>query len=348
MTGSDHSAPILWFDTLGHDHHETGGWHPERAARLPAVAAAAAEPALAEAIRRGEARPATRTELERAHSPRYLDALTRQIEGGGGAIDTDTQTSPGSWDTALWAAGSALCAAEELAADRARSAFVAVRPPGHHATAAEAMGFCLINTIAVVAASLVANGARVAIFDWDVHHGNGTQDIFWDDDQTLYASIHQHPAYPGTGRAGEVGGPKAKGNTVNVPLPAGASGHVALAAFDDLIGPEIDRFAPDWILVSAGYDAHRSDPLGDLRWTAGDYHLLTKRVLSLVPAGRTLFLLEGGYDLGALTRSVSGTLAAMAELSFDAPAMHEAPSSDGPGLEAVTVAARRRDEALQA
>ncbi len=341
-------SPIVWIDTRDHDAHDTGGWHPERAARLPAAAAALDDDRIAEAVHQTTGRPATRNELERAHHGNYLDALERQIQGGGGEIDADTHTSSGSWDTALWAAGSTLAAVETLEEGGARSAFVAVRPPGHHATTNQAMGFCLVNNVAVAAAALRSRGLRVAIFDWDVHHGNGTQDIFWNDPLVLYASIHQHPSYPGTGRAGEIGGPEARGHTINIPLPAGAPGHVALASFDTIIGPEIDRFAPDWILVSAGYDAHRADPLADLRWTAGDYHLLTKRVLELVPAGRTVFLLEGGYDLGALTRSVYGTLAALADLPFDAAAVDESPSSDGPGIEAVAIAARRRTEALGA
>ncbi len=347
MTTGTGSCPILWIDIIDHDDHETGNWHPERSARLPAAVAASNEPDVSEAIHRGFGRPATRAELERVHHANYLDALERQIGAGGGEIDADTHTSPGSWDTALWAAGSTLAALEQIQQTDATSGFVAVRPPGHHATMNEAMGFCLVNNIAVAAAALTEGGKRVAILDWDVHHGNGTQDIFWNDEHVMYASIHQHPAYPGTGRAGEIGGPKARAHTINIPLPAGASGNVALAAFDQIIGPEFDTFDPDWILVSAGYDAHRDDPLADLRWTAGDFHLLTRRVLELVPSGHSLFVLEGGYDLAALQRSTKATLQAIADTDYRGSAIGEAPSNDGPGLEAISVAARRRNEALQ-
>src|SRR5262249_41743478 len=154
----------------------------------------------------------------------------------------------------------------------------------HHAVATRGQGFCLFNNVAVAAAALVERGERVLVVDWDVHHGNGTQDVFWDDPRVLFVSTHQYPAYPGTGRADEVGGARARGLTLNFPLPPGATGDAALAALDDVIAPTAEQFAPTWVLISAGFDAHRADPLADLRWTAGDYAALTARVMELAPA----------------------------------------------------------------
>jgi acetoin utilization deacetylase AcuC-like enzyme len=177
----------------------------------------------------------------------------------------------------------------------------------------------------------------VLIVDWDVHHGNGTQAIFWDDPRVLYVSTHQYPAYPGTGRADEIGGPRAAGLTVNFPLPPGATGDVALAALDDVVGPTVEAFAPGWVLVSAGFDAHRADPLADLAWSAGDFAALTTRVLALAPGrGRTVLFLEGGYDLDALRASTAATASSLA----GEPCASETATSGGPGREVVGRTAR--------
>jgi acetoin utilization deacetylase AcuC-like enzyme len=206
------------------------------------------------------------------------------------------------------------------------------------------MGFCLLNNVAIGAAALAADGARVAIVDWDVHHGNGTQDIFWDDPHVLYVSTHQWPAYPGTGRASEVGGDDARGATLNVPLPPGSRGDALRAAFDDLIAPAIDAFAPDWILVSAGFDAHRADPLAALEMSAGDFADLTDAVAALAPRrGRVVAYLEGGYDLDALRRSAGATLASLAGRSW----RPEEATNGGNGREAVAIARRARQRALE-
>jgi acetoin utilization deacetylase AcuC-like enzyme len=198
------------------------------------------------------------------------------------------------------------------------------------------MGFCLVNSIAVTAAALADRGERVAIVDWDAHHGNGTQEAFYADPRVLYASLHQSPLYPGTGRVEETGGGAGVGSTINVPVPPGTTGDVYLAAIDELVGPAIERFGATWVLVSAGFDAHRADPLTDLGLTAGDYADLTRRVAGLVPAGRVVAFLEGGYDLDALAGSAAAFIGAL----VDEPFRPEASTSGGPGRSAVDAALR--------
>ena len=334
---------VLCATTADVDRHETGTWHPERAARLPAVEKALGDDLVREVVERIDVRQATFDELSLAHARDHLEAVERFVSRGGGSLDADTVTSKGSWETARWAAGTGLAAVDALASSDAAAAFVGIRPPGHHATVDQAMGFCLVNNVAVVAAALAARGDRVAIFDWDVHHGNGTQEIFWDRPDVLYASVHEHPAYPGTGRAHEIGGAAARGATINVPLPEGSTGATMLAAFDEIIGPEIARFEPDWLLISAGYDAHRADPLAGLSLSAGDYGLLAARSAELAPRGRIVVLLEGGYDLEALTNSVTATVAALA--GNDAHDV-ERPTGGVTGMAAVATASRARRRAI--
>jgi len=331
-------ALVLVGSPVGHDRHDTGAWHPERPARLDAAMRGVDEPGLGEAIGVLEGRPAGPAELARVHDERYLEALAQFAAAGGGRLDPDTVASPGSWDTALLSAGMGLAAVEALSAGEAGAAFVVGRPPGHHATRDRAMGFCLLNNVAVAAASLTAAGERVLIVDWDVHHGNGTQDIFWNDPAVLYASTHQWPAYPGTGRADETGGPGAPGLTINVPLPPGATGDVALAALDEIVAPAVDQFSPTWVLVSAGFDAHREDPLADLAWSAGDYADLTARVMGYAP--RVIAFLEGGYDLSALEHSVAATVATLAGETW----RPEQATSGGPGRQVVDRVLRLRAE----
>jgi acetoin utilization deacetylase AcuC-like enzyme len=214
---------------------------------------------------------------------------------------------------------------------------VAARPPGHHALAEQSMGFCMINNIAVGAAALAERGERVLIVDFDVHHGNGTQDIFWDDARVLYVSTHEWPLYPGTGRAEETGGPRATGLTVNIPLPAGATGDVMLKAADEAMAPVVEGFDPTWVLVSAGFDAHRADPLARLELTAGDFADLVRRIVAFAPGpGRTVLVLEGGYDLDALRLSVGAAMSAL----LDGPYRPEAATSGGPGGDVVDAVRR--------
>jgi acetoin utilization deacetylase AcuC-like enzyme len=287
-------------------------------------------------------RYASRTELERVHEPDYLDRIERLCEGGGGAVDPDTPASRGSFRTAQLAAGTGLAAIEGLRDGQGTAAFIAMRPPGHHATSRRGMGFCLINNVAVAAAALAGEGERVLVVDWDVHHGNGTQDIFWDDPNVLYVSTHQSPLYPGTGAAAETGGPLAPGLTINVPLPAGATGDVLLRALDDVVAPRVDRFSPTWVLVSAGFDAHRADPLADLALSAGDFADLTRRVAAFAPQpGRLALFLEGGYDLEALRASVAASVAA----AVGSEHRSEGSTSGGPGMGAVAEAGRAQAEA---
>ncbi len=273
--------------------------------------------------------------LMRVHTAKYLDELQSFCLQGGGNIDPDTYAGVDSFAAARRAAGAGLEAIRTLELQGEGVAFVPVRPPGHHADADRAMGFCLLNNIAVGAAALAAKGQRVAIIDWDVHHGNGTQSIFWDDPRVLYVSTHQWPLFPGTGKAEEVGGPNAMGLTVNVPLPRGATGDVVQRAFEQVAHPVIDRFAPDWVLVSCGFDAHRADPLGELGLSTGDFAQLARLVRSFAPGpGRLALFLEGGYSARALRSSTAAVLGALLDVAVGL----EPPTCGGPGREAVASA----------
>ena len=291
---------------------------------------------LSEAVEAVAPEPAARADLERVHPAELLDALEHFCRDGGGAIDADTMASRESWEAAALAAGAGLDAVRRLDAGEADAAFLAVRPPGHHATATRPMGFCLVNNVAVCAAALAERGERVLIVDWDAHHGNGTQDIFYDDPRVVYVSMHQYPLYPGTGRVDETGLGAARGATVNLPFPPGTTGDAYLAALDEVVVPLAEDFQPTWVIASAGFDAHRADPLTSLGLTAGDFSDLTLRVVSLAPVGRRLAFLEGGYDLEALASSAGACVAGLAGEAF----RPESASSGGPGMD-VVVAARR-------
>jgi acetoin utilization deacetylase AcuC-like enzyme len=244
------------------------------------------------------------------HPPALIDSIERFCAEGGGAIDADTAVGPSSFDVAMLAAGAGLELVRGLEAGQGTAGFCAVRPPGHHATATRPMGFCLFNNVAITAASLADRGERVAIVDYDAHHGNGTQDIFYEDPRVFYVSLHEWPLYPGTGPLDQVGHGAGLGTTINVPLPAGTAGDVYRRAVDDLVIPALEGFAPTWLLISAGFDAHRADPLTGLGLTAGDFADLTARLVALVPDGRRLLFLEGGYDLDGLRDSVAAAVSA--------------------------------------
>jgi acetoin utilization deacetylase AcuC-like enzyme len=320
--------------------HDTGPGHPERASRLEAVLDGIRAAGAQDALVTVTPRPATREELERVHRPAYLDAIEAFCRTGGRQIDADTRVSARSWEAAVLAAGAGLDAVERLDRGEADSAFVAVRPPGHHATPGRAMGFCLINNVAVAAAALAARGERVLIVDWDAHHGNGTQDTFYADGRVAYVSMHEFPLYPGTGRLEETGRDAGAGTNLNFPFPAGTTGDAYLAALDDVVVPMAEWFLPTWILVSAGFDAHRNDPLCGLDLSAGDFADFTTRVMTLAPAGRRLFVLEGGYDLDALADSAGACVAHLAGLVH----RPEGATSGGPGHTVVDAARRLRKE----
>jgi acetoin utilization deacetylase AcuC-like enzyme len=318
---------VLWVTHPLYFEHLTGSRHPEQPSRLTAVLEAARDHDLDGALVPVEPEPATRVDLERVHPAGYLDRLEQLSAEGGGWIDGDTVISTHSMAAAELAAGAGLTAVRELRAGRASAAFCAVRPPGHHATRTESMGFCLVSNISVVAAALADAGERVWIFDFDAHHGNGTQDVFYDDPRVLFVSTHQWPLYPGTGWRTETGAGAGRGTTMNIPLPAFATGDVYLKAFDEVIAPAVEQFAPTWLLISAGFDAHRADPITDLGLTAGDFAALTARATSLVPSGRTIAMLEGGYDLDALSASTRAVLSVFAGADGTA----EPASNGGPG-----------------
>jgi acetoin utilization deacetylase AcuC-like enzyme len=296
---------------LGHD---TGPGHPERSDRLRAVNAALGEEHFPE-LRREDAPRATPEQIARAHDPDYVSALLA-IEvppGEQAALDADTVVSAGSIEAALHAAGGAIRAVDMVMEGTADAAFVAVRPPGHHARPARAMGFCLFNNVAVAAYHARDRWGlrRVAVADFDVHHGNGTQEEFWSDPDLFFASSHQSPCYPGTGGRHETG---AAGNIANAPLAPGSGGVEFRRAWQDILLPAMDAFAPELVIVSAGFDAHRRDPLAQLDLDAEDYRWITSELVALAGRhthGRIVSLLEGGYDLDALAESAAAHVGAL-------------------------------------
>jgi len=286
--------------------HDPGSYHPERPDRLRAALAALESEPFA-LLHWQEAPRATAAMLERVHVPAYVAALLAAVpEEGHRHLDADTVLSPDSGEAALRAAGAVVAATDAVIEGRAANAFCAIRPPGHHATPDRAMGFCLFNNVAVAARhAQAAHGiGRVAVIDFDVHHGNGTQDCFESDPSLFYGSSHQFPAYPGTGAAAETG----VGNIVNVPLPPGSGSLAFRQAYERTILPALDAFAPEFLIVSAGFDAHASDPLAQLRLREDDFTWVTRELMAVARrhcGGRLVSSLEGGYDLTALAASVA-------------------------------------------
>jgi acetoin utilization deacetylase AcuC-like enzyme len=310
--------------------HRAPSGHPERPARAEAVRDALQAAGIAQ---RGECiatRPATDDELVRVHAPAYLDDLALVVPGNQGWLDADTYFSPRTWDAALAAAGSTVQLTLDVLHGRYSHGISVVRPPGHHATRDRAMGFCLLNNVAAAAAAARAEGAaRVAILDWDVHHGNGTQDIFWDDPSVLYLSVHQFPFYPGTGAATELGGTSAIGATVNVGLPAGCGDAEYAAVFDHVFLPKLAMFRPDVLLISAGFDAFQHDPLAGMRVTLPGFAAMAHRLRASADrwsAGRVVAVLEGGYDLDGLGGGMTAVLSALVEPPRPLPAIAPLPS----------------------
>jgi acetoin utilization deacetylase AcuC-like enzyme len=291
--------------------HDTGA-HPEQAARITAI-----ERELAErdwlGFERISSLPVEREVLTAVHPESYVSTIERLSAAGGGALDLDTVTSSGSFDAALHAAGGAVQMVELLLDGQAEYGFSAHRPPGHHATSARAMGFCLFNSVAVAARfALTRRGLdRVMIIDWDVHHGNGTNDIFHATDQVLFVSVHQSPLYPGTGPASDTGSGPGEGFTVNIPVAAGTGDPVYRSIVDHVAVPLIGSFEPQLVLVSAGFDAHRDDPLAGCRVTEHGFAAMARSVRAACDANgiRVGCVLEGGYALGPLAKSVAATMA---------------------------------------
>jgi acetoin utilization deacetylase AcuC-like enzyme len=295
--------------------HDTGA-HPENKARIPAIEN--------ELERRGwlgwerrEAPAATIAQLERIHPAEHIERIRAMSAAGGGWFDADTLASAGSWEAALHAAGGACALVDALSTGETATGFAGLRPPGHHCERARPMGFCLLNNVAVAAQhALDSRGARrVAVFDWDVHHGNGTNDIFHARRDVLYVSIHQSPLYPGTGPLRDSGSGEGEGYTVNLPVPPSSGEPVWLSLVEHVVVPVLKAFEPDLLLVSAGFDAHRADPLAQCTLTTESFAKMATHVVATarelgVPFGATL---EGGYDLDALAASVAATLEAFGE-----------------------------------
>ncbi|HEU4974544.1 MAG TPA: histone deacetylase [Baekduia sp.] len=312
--------PVLFHHDSSLDHDP--GPHPEQPARMVAIERALEERAWLGFDRR-KSPAATRELLQAVHPPRLVDAIEALCAAGGGAIDADTIVSEGSWRAALHAAGGAAALVDVLLGDGVGLGASLHRPPGHHAEVDRAMGFCLFNNVAVAARrARDAHGVqRVLVLDWDVHHGNGTQDVFYDTDQVLFCSIHEWPLYPGTGSASEQGTGAGSGFTMNLPVPSGSGDDVFTSLVEHVVVPAARTYAPELILVSAGYDAHAEDPLAGCRVTDAGYATMSASVRALaaeleVPVG---VVLEGGYALGALARGVATTLEVLSTDGDQAP-----------------------------
>ncbi|HEX4448297.1 MAG TPA: histone deacetylase [Polyangiaceae bacterium] len=310
------TAPrALVVDDRRFDRHAPPGHHPERPERLVAAREALAKVEGAGVrLERVESRGATDDELGRVHDPRFIEALAR-LRGERGYLDPDTYVSADSVETARLAAGSLVAMVDAMLDGEVSKGVALLRPPGHHARPAKAMGFCLINNVAVAAAHARARGLeRIAVVDWDVHHGNGTQEIFWNDPHVLYVSTHQAPFYPGTGSVDETGLGDGEGYTVNLPLAAGGNDAVYASAFERVVLPVLEEFAPELVLVSAGFDASVRDPLAQMELSPNAFGWMARelaRVAEGSAKGRIALVLEGGYDLVALETGLRSAVEGM-------------------------------------
>jgi acetoin utilization deacetylase AcuC-like enzyme len=304
------------FDDPLLDEHRSPTPHPERPERLVAARRAVESVARRSRPVNLPLRPATDDELGRVHTARYIDRLGRAA-GGFTTFDEDTYSVPKSVEAARSAAGGAVALVDALVEGRALRGVGLLRPPGHHARSDCAMGFCLLNNVAVAAAHALSRGVpRVLVLDFDVHHGNGTQEIFYARPEVLFVSLHQFPFYPGTGSIAESGSGDGEGYTLNVPLGPGADDVTYAAAFDRIVAPVVNEFSPSLVLVSAGFDAHRDDPLAEMRLTEEGYRAMVERLLRALPTETPIAaLLEGGYDLDALESSLTAALEALVGLA---------------------------------
>jgi acetoin utilization deacetylase AcuC-like enzyme len=321
-------ARALLVDDPRFDRHAPLGHHPERPERLVAArAAVATTPATFDRV---TPRGATDEELARVHDPRFIESLG-DLRGQSGYLDADTYVSAESVDIARLAAGSLVAMVDRMIDGDVRRGVALPRPPGHHARPAQAMGFCLLNSVAVAAAHARARGVkRVAVVDWDVHHGNGTQEMFWRDPDILYVSTHQFPFYPGSGDVDEIGEGAGQGYTVNVPLAAGGGDDVYAAAFERIVLPVVESYAPELVLVSAGFDAAARDPLAQMQVSPGAFGWMAAALARIADAsagGRIALVLEGGYDLVALEASLKSAIGGMLGIGASAGGSEPPPAA---------------------
>jgi acetoin utilization deacetylase AcuC-like enzyme len=318
-TEGEGSAKVAFISGDVYSKHDTGEFAFENAGRLRAIFDGLTENGHWPRLKRADPRPANPDWVETVHRSEYIATVKKDVQSGATQLSTGhTLLSRDSFDVALWAVGAALTACDEVRQGKTDRAFCAIRPPGHHASADRGMGFCIFNNAAVAARYLQKKYglSRVLIIDWDLHHGNGTQEIFYRDGTVFYFSTHQWPWYPWTGRAEETGEAEGKGTTLNVPLPAGSGDRELLAAFEEKLRPAMDRFRPEFVLISAGFDSRTGDPLGRFRVTDQGFKSLTKVAATIArdhAGGRLVSLLEGGYSRDGLAKAVSAHIGALLE-----------------------------------